>query len=409
MLVTLLRKCSPIGLVSLLFLTGVSAGASSLAEVKSHGKLVMLAFPHQESAFIRVKVEVDLQHYDGIDYEILEGFAQSLGVALEVHPVKPAFAELIPALLRGDGDVIGSSFSITPERQVKVDFSSPYFAGRTVVVVPRDSPIHGEADLAGKTGSTVPGSSLEERMKKLPGVRFHYVEFTRWNYDALKEKAADFTVVDESSAWRVLPAYPDLKGAFVLPGEDLYAFAVAPKSDLRPALDAYLATIKVNGRLDQIVKRYLGDKAGSGLGSRGAAAAVEPAVGPERQAVEAAMRRYAEHLRTGPVAATVASFTATGQLLQPGMAPLQGREAIRGFLAPLADQFTVKSVEMATESLDVLGAVAYQWGTYRQEAGPKAGPFATYNGRYVAEWRHEADGQWRIERLMMQPVGPSGG
>jgi len=408
MLVTLWRKFSPFGLVSLLLLTAASAGASSLAEVKARGKLVMLAFPHQESAFIRVKVEVDLQHYDGIDYEILEGFAQSLGVALEVHPVKPAFAELIPALLRGDGDVIGSSFSITPERQAKVDFSSPYFAGRTVVVVPRDSPIHAEADLAGKTGATVRGSSLEERMKKLPGVRFHYVEFTRWNYDALKEKAADFTVVDESSAWRVLPAYPDLKEAFMLPGEDLYAFAVAPKSDLRPALNAYLATLQASGKLDQIVKRYLGDKAGSGLVPRGGER-LEPAGDPDRQAVEAAMRLYAEHLRTGPVEATVASFTAQGQLLQPGMAPLRGREAIRAFLAPLADQFAVKSVEMATESLDVRGAVAYQWGTYRQEAGPKAGPFASYSGRYVAEWRHEADGQWRIERLMMQPVEHPGG
>jgi ABC-type amino acid transport substrate-binding protein len=265
MLVTVLRKCLFLGLVSLLLLSAVSAGAGSLAAVKARGKLVMLAFPHQESAFIRVKVEVDLQHYDGIDYEILEGFAQSLGVALEVHPVKPSFSDLVPALLRGDGDVIGSSFSITPERQAKVDFSAPYFAGRIVVVVPKDSPIHGEADLTGKTGATVRGSSLEERMKKLPGVRFHYVDFTRWNYDALMEKAADFTLVDESSAWRVLPAYPRLRMAFALPGKDLYGFAVAPKSDLRPALDAYLNTIKANGRLDQIVKRYLGDKAGSGV------------------------------------------------------------------------------------------------------------------------------------------------
>jgi len=272
--VTLLRKCSFIGWVSLLLVSAV-AGASTLAEVKSRGKLVMLSFPHQESAFIRVKVEVDLQHYDGIDYEILEGFAQSLGVALEVHPVKPSFSDLVPALLRGEGDVIGSSFSITPERKEKVDFSAPYFAGRTVVVVPKDSPIKTEADLAGKTGATVRGSSLEERMKKLPGVHFHYVEFTRWNYDALMEKAADFTVVDESSAWRVLPAYPKLKAAFPLPGEDLYGFAVAPKSDLRKALDAYLETIKTNGRLDQIVKRYLGDKAGSGV-SRPAASPAPP-------------------------------------------------------------------------------------------------------------------------------------
>src|SRR5262249_61561063 len=131
------------------------------------------------------------------------------------------------------GDVIASSFSITPERKEKVDFTDPYFAVRTVVVVPKGSPLHTVADLAGKTGSTVKGSSLEERMKKLPGeVRFHYVDFTRWNYDALMEKEADFTLLDETSPWRLLPSYPDLQVAFALPGEDLYGFAVTPKSAL---------------------------------------------------------------------------------------------------------------------------------------------------------------------------------
>jgi polar amino acid transport system substrate-binding protein len=403
------KRC--IVVAALLLLAAIPAGASTLSEVKSRGKLVMLSFPHQESAFIRVQVEVDLHHYDGIDYEILDGFAKSLGVTLEVHPVRPSFADLVPALLRGDGDVIGSSFSITPERRGKVDFSAPYFAGHAVVVVPRESPIHTEADLAGRTGATVRGSSLEERMRKVPGVRFHYVDFTRWNYDALIEKTADFSILDETSTWGVLPSYPDLKVAFVLPGEDLYGFAVTPKSDLREALDAYLETIQRNGQLEKIVQRYLGEKAESGLARRGGAARVaadDIQSRETRQEVESAMRLYAEHLRTGPVEAIVSSYTAAGQLLQPGMAPLAGREAIRAFLAPLADKFTVKSVEMATASLQIWGATAYQWGIYRQEAGPKDGAAATYSGRYVAEWRREADGQWRIERLMMQPVESPG-
>ncbi|HEV7517737.1 MAG TPA: transporter substrate-binding domain-containing protein [Thermoanaerobaculia bacterium] len=259
------RKRRFVSFVALLLLAAGAARASSLAEVKTRGKLVVLSFPHQESPFIRVKAEVDLNHFDGIDYEILEGFAKSLGVALEIHPVKPSFAELVPALLRGEGDVVASSFSITPERRAKVDFSEPYFAVRTVVVVPKGSSIHAVADLAGKTGSTVRGSSLEERMKKLPGVRFHYVDFTRWNYDALMEKEADFALLDETSPWRLLPSYPDLQVAFALPDKDLYGFAVAPKSDLRPALDAYLATIKKDGKLDAIVKKYLGERAGSGV------------------------------------------------------------------------------------------------------------------------------------------------
>jgi ABC-type amino acid transport substrate-binding protein len=264
------RKCRFVAFAALLLWTLGTARASSLADVKTRGKLVVLSFPHQESPFIRVKVEVDLDHYDGIDYEILEGFAKSLGVRLEIHPVRPSFAELVPALLRGEGDLIASSFSITPERREKVDFTDPYFAVRTVVVVPKGSPIHAVSDLAGRTGSTVKGSSLEERMKKLPGeVRFHYVDFTRWNYDALMEKEADFSLLDETSPWRLLPSYPDLQVAFALPGEDLYGFAVTPKSDLKGALNAYLAKLKKSGKLDAIVRKYLGEKAGSGVTGKG--------------------------------------------------------------------------------------------------------------------------------------------
>jgi ABC-type amino acid transport substrate-binding protein len=259
------RKLRFSSLLALLVLMPGLARASSVAEVKARGRLIVLSFPHQESAFIRVNVEVGLDHYDGIDYEILEGFAKSLGVKLQIHPVKPSFAQLVPALLRGEGDLIGSSFSITPERREKVDFSDPYFAGRTIVVVAKGSPIRGPADLAGKTGSTVAGSSREVRMKKLGDVRLHYVDFTRWNYDALMEKEADFTVLDETSTWRLLPSYPDLTAAFVLPEGDRYGFATAPRSDLRPALNRYLQKIKKNGRLESIVKKYLGQSAGSGM------------------------------------------------------------------------------------------------------------------------------------------------
>jgi ABC-type amino acid transport substrate-binding protein len=233
-------------------------GGGGVAAVKARGKLVMLCFPHQENPFIRVNVELGLDHYEGIDYDVMAGFAKQLGVALEVRPVRPSFAALVPALLAGDGDVIGSSFSVTPERRQKVDFSRPYYSVHTVVVVRKDSDVKSPADLAGKTGSTVAGSSLEERIKQLHAGRIHHVEFTRWNYDALSEKEADFTVLDESSTWRLLALYPDLKVAFPLPGADDYAYAVAPGSDLREALDRYLDELRRDGRLDEIVRRHLG-------------------------------------------------------------------------------------------------------------------------------------------------------
>jgi ABC-type amino acid transport substrate-binding protein len=258
--------------VSLLALFGAAAaGATTVAEVQARGRLVMLTFPDMESPFIRVDVDRGFGYYKGIDYDILSGFARSLGVSLEVRPVKPAFSDLVPTLLRGEGDVVASSFSITPERRRKVDFTTPYFGVRTVVVVPRDSPIRSVADLAGKTASAVPGSSLEGEIKKLGvgDVKLHYVDFMRWNYDALMAKEADFTVLEEPFVWSLLEAYPDLKIGFALPGKDAYGFAVSPGSDLRASLDAYLARLKGSGQLDAIVRKYLGSKAGSGVTEEG--------------------------------------------------------------------------------------------------------------------------------------------
>ena len=120
--------------------------------------------------------------------------------------------------------------------------------------------------------------------------------------------------------------------------------------------------------------------------------------------IEAAMQRYTGLLRTGPVADLAACYAADGALLQPGMEPLVGPEAIREFLAPLFAAVEVRSAASETESIEVFGARAYQWGTYRQvvAAGKVPRPNTT-TGRYVAAWRRDGEGRWKIARLLVQP------
>ena len=124
----------------------------------------------------------------------------------------------------------------------------------------------------------------------------------------------------------------------------------------------------------------------------------------ERQAVELAMKEYAEALRVGTPEMIVAHYTIDGQLLLPGLAPLRGREAIRAFLAPLAASTEVETVEVTTETVETHGNTADQWGTYRQVAGERGKAKQTFQGRYAALWHLEKDGHWRLFRLMMQPV-----
>ncbi len=48
------------------------------------------------------------------------------------------FNELIPALLRGQGDVIAAGLTVTPERRQQLDFSQPYLSGINEILVTFD-------------------------------------------------------------------------------------------------------------------------------------------------------------------------------------------------------------------------------------------------------------------------------
>jgi len=75
----------------------------------------------------------------GFDVALMNQIAQKLGLAVEYNDF--AFEGLTAALLVGQIDAAISAMSVTPERQVMVDFSDPYYNGLDAVLVRTDSPI----------------------------------------------------------------------------------------------------------------------------------------------------------------------------------------------------------------------------------------------------------------------------
>ena len=124
----------------------------------------------------------------------------------------------------------------------------------------------------------------------------------------------------------------------------------------------------------------------------------------ERVRVEAATQRYAGLIRGAPVDSVLTAYAENGELEIPGVGTLKGRKAIRDFLAPLSVAVSVSATEMQSDSITVAGNTARSSGHYRQVAGPKGGPAAEYRGAFHATWTREADGQWRISRLVMAPT-----
>lgn len=251
-------------------LLAAAVRAGDLDDIKARGKLVMLCYPSQNSTFVAADLDVmreknlrlaelrDPQYFNGLDIDLVKGFAKSLGVALEIHPVTAGYDALLSSLARGEGDLAASSLSITPKRLESVDFSAPYLKSWAAVAVPFSSKIASPADLAGKRVALMHGSSqLEFLQSQAPDVKIMLTDFSLENYVAVKEGEADFTLMDSRApaGESVSAAYPDLKVAFRLRDFD-YGVALRKGSDLAGPLNAYLAGLRQSGELDRMAERY---------------------------------------------------------------------------------------------------------------------------------------------------------
>ena len=68
----------------------------------------------------------------GFEVDIAEALAAAMGVKLKIVP-KP-FAQLLPALEKGEVDMVMSGLTITPERSLKFAFAGPYYvSGKSVL------------------------------------------------------------------------------------------------------------------------------------------------------------------------------------------------------------------------------------------------------------------------------------
>lgn len=188
----------------------------------------------------------------GRDVDMMEELARMLGRGLEWR--RMPFEELLPAVERGEVDVLCATLGISPERAERVRFTRPYFTTRLAVVV-RAGP--GEplalAELEGRrvgggSGTTaerairaeLPGAvGVFENKSGLPGLE----RLLGHELDALvmDGPAADALVDASGSRLRVLAE--DL-------GPERYALVVHPGArELERALSRALDELERGGRL----------------------------------------------------------------------------------------------------------------------------------------------------------------
>ncbi len=105
---------------------------------------------------------------EGFDVDIAKIIAQDiLGSERKIKFVSVDPNTKIEALTSGEVDIVVATMSVTPQRELFVDFSVPYyFAGQTALV-PEDSSIYTFADLKDKTTIVVLGTTAEKNIRRI--------------------------------------------------------------------------------------------------------------------------------------------------------------------------------------------------------------------------------------------------
>ena len=114
-----------------------------------------------------------------------------------------------------------------------------------------------------------------------------------------------------------------------------------------------------------------------------------------RSAIMAVSREFSARYERNDVAGLVALYTPDGVILPPGRGSMRGvTELTRYWSRPEGTR--VLEHRVTPDSIEVVGSVAYDWGTYRvrtQEGD--AAPREVF-GKYVIVWREQSPGVWRI-------------
>ncbi|HKQ97366.1 MAG TPA: DUF4440 domain-containing protein [Candidatus Polarisedimenticolia bacterium] len=121
--------------------------------------------------------------------------------------------------------------------------------------------------------------------------------------------------------------------------------------------------------------------------------------------VEAALQEYVRLARLMDAKRLAAAYEADGALVNPGMEPVVGREALVRFLGSFTGVKMLANA-MTSTATELFGDTALVWGDYAETVVIGDKPPADFRGRFVAEWGRQANGRWLVRRLMTQPAAP---
>jgi ABC-type amino acid transport substrate-binding protein len=242
-----------------------AAAVADLPEIQARGSLRVIAAEGEQPEMFDFEGD---PAKPGFEREMVEGFAGLKRVKLDVVMVK-TFADRIPALLRGEGDVVIGLVD-TPERRRQIDFTTALLPVRHVVVSSKPHPVVSSVEsFRTKKVGTIKGTSWarETAAAGVPEPQVEYFADTDPMLDALTSGRIEAAVMTLSDYTLAATRRPTLEAGVSLGAPASAGWGVRKQdTKLRAELDKYLENLRSGPSWNRLIVVYFGEKALSILG-----------------------------------------------------------------------------------------------------------------------------------------------
>jgi membrane-bound lytic murein transglycosylase F len=251
--------------LGLAVLCAAGAGAADLEEVRQAGRLrVVVAADESAETFARAAGPAP-----GFERELVESFARLQGLELEVVTA-PGYADRIPLLLRGGGDVIVAIFD-TEDRRKQVAFTGEVMPTHNVAVTQKPAAV--VSDLPGLKAlhaiGAIKGAKPAEAAAEagVPTASLRFFDSRQALLTALKTNQVAAVILPVSELAIAERDFPGLQAGVIVGAPGRVAWAVRKEDEaLRRALDEHITNTRRGPTWGRLIFKYFGDQALTVLG-----------------------------------------------------------------------------------------------------------------------------------------------
>jgi len=227
----------------------------NLAEIKKRGVLLWGADAEGGAPYVYPN-PARPEQLIGFEYDLAEAIAAKLGV--KARMVQNQWDQLIPALERGNFDIVLNGLELTPENQRMIAMSQPYYVYAQQIVTRKETASLDRLDsLKGKQVGVLSGTVAQKLLEEAGGISIKVYPGNVESLRDLKAQRIDAVVLDLPIALHYANPDPALKfsGSPFAPG--YYGIGVRKQdTNLLAALNQVLTDLANDHTLERIYSKY---------------------------------------------------------------------------------------------------------------------------------------------------------